>query len=134
MARESRSPPSVTLLGPLTQEPGVGRCPTAPRPPEGASSPRVAAVVKPGGLGGRLSAARARLGRWGRRAASMSLADWSVFLAAAIVNPVMYALLRFRGARASSAVVDRWSARQLEARRQSFRGWTLAAGKRIDGI
>ena len=85
----------------------------------------------PGDFGGLLSAGRARLGRWRRRAASMSLADWSVFLTAALVNPVMYTLLRFRGARASSAVVERWSARQLDARRRLVTDDTIRTAKVI---
>ena len=61
----------------------------------------------------------------------MSLSDWSVFVTAALVNPVMYAVLRFRGARGATGLVQRWSAQRLDARRRPVTQETIRAAKTI---
>jgi hypothetical protein len=85
-------------------------------------------------LGARVAAAQARLSRWIRRSRSMSLADWSVFLSAALINPAMHAVLRLRGTRAAARIVDRASARRLAARGRPITPETVRIAKGMSAL
>lgn len=60
----------------------------------------------------------------------MSLAEWTIFVSAAAVNPIMLAVLRIRGTRAAAHLVRRASARKLAARRRPINEQTIAEAKR----
>jgi Transglutaminase-like superfamily len=82
----------------------------------------------------RLQAASARGARWARRARSVSAGEWAVFVTAAALNPVVLVLLRLKGTRATSQLVERVSARRLASRRRALTPETIVAAKRIAAL
>lgn len=60
----------------------------------------------------------------------MSGAEWAIFISAALVNPIMLAVLRVRGTRAAVDMVRRASARPLATRRRPITDDTITDAKR----